>query len=137
MLDIRIANISDLRFLSKYDNHINEAELNIIVQNSRVLIAEINKKPVGWLRWNLFWDNTPFMNMLYLLEDYRGNGYGGKLVFEWESILKQQGYFSVLTSSLSNESAQHFYRKSNYKDCGSLLIEDEPLEIIFSKKLMP
>ena len=28
----------------------------------------------GWLRWGLFWDEHPFMNLLYLLEPYRGKG---------------------------------------------------------------
>jgi len=42
----------------------------------------------------------------------------------------------VLTSTLSNEQAQHFYRKLGYKDCGCLLLESEPsLEIILCKKL--
>lgn len=40
-----------------------------------------------------------------------------------------------MTSTLSNENAQHFYRKLLYRDSGSLLLENEPLEIIFTKKL--
>lgn len=40
-----------------------------------------------------------------------------------------------MTSSLSNEEAQHFYRKLNYVDSGALLLPEEPLEIIFVKKL--
>jgi len=49
--------------------------------------------------------------------------------------MKTQGYKKVLTSTLSNEDAQHFYRKLGYKDCGSLLLPDEPLEIIFIKEI--
>ena len=37
-------------------------------------------KFVGWLRYNLFWDNTPFMNMLYLLDNERGKRNGSRLV---------------------------------------------------------
>lgn len=135
-MDIRTATICDMEFLMTNDSHISETELMLLIQHSRILIAEINEKAIGWLRWNLFWDNTPFMNLLYFLEDYRGVGYGKKLVLEWENILKLRGYSLVLTSSLSNESAQHFYRKLDYKDCGSLLLENEDLEIIFSKKLI-
>ena len=41
----------------------------------------------------------------------------------------------VLTSTQSNEQAQIFYRKIGYVDCGSLLLPNEPLEIILSKHL--
>lgn len=41
----------------------------------------------------------------------------------------------VLTSTLSSEGAQHFYRKRGYVDCGSLLLPGEPLEIILRKEL--
>jgi ribosomal protein S18 acetylase RimI-like enzyme len=47
--------------------------------------------------------------------------------------MKKKGYEIVMTSTLSNEQAQHFYRKLGYKDSGSLLLENEPLEIIFTK----
>ncbi|WP_278281130.1 hypothetical protein [Clostridium sp. N3C] len=40
-----------------------------------------------------------------------------------------------MTSTMSNEEAQHFYRKFDYKDAGSLLLDNEPLEIIFTKVL--
>ena len=79
---------------------------------------------MGWLRYNLFWDNTPFMNMLFLLDNYRGKGYGKQLVNTWKCNMKAIGYDIVRTSTLSNEQAQHFYRKLGYKDAGSLLLEN-------------
>ena len=65
-------------------------------------------KFVGWLRFNLFWDNTPFMNMLYFIDDERGKGYGTQLVSFWEQEMKKKGYEFVLTSTQSNEQAQFF-----------------------------
>ena len=82
-----------------------------------------------------FWDNIPFMNMLYLNESYRNKGIGKELVRFWETEMKKKGYNLVMTSTLSNEQAQHFYRKLGYKDSGSLLLENEPLEIIFTKRI--
>lgn len=40
-----------------------------------------------------------------------------------------------MTSTQSDETAQHFYRKLGYVESGSLLFENEPLEIIFRKSL--
>lgn len=88
----------------------------------------------GWLRFNFFWDNIPFMNMLYILEDYRGKGYGSQLVGFWEKEMLKKEYKMVLTSTRSNGRAQFFYRKTGYVDCGSLRLPGEPLEIILLKK---
>ena len=76
------------------------------------------------------------MNMLYMLEDYRGKGYGKQLVGFWEKEMLKNGYKMVMTSTLSNEDAQFFYRKNGYVDCGSLLLPKEPLEIIMLKNLI-
>lgn len=75
------------------------------------------------------------MNMLYLLEEYRGQGYGGRLLDFWEKEMEERDYEMVLTSTLSSEQAQFFYRKNGYVDCGSLLLPGEALEIILRKDL--
>lgn len=75
------------------------------------------------------------MNMLYFLEEYRGKGYGRQLTVFWEEEMRNNGFKMVLTSTLSNEQAQFFYRKIGYTDCGSLLLPKKPLEIIMRKYL--
>ena len=49
--------------------------------------------------------------------------------------MAKRGCERVLTSTLSNEQAQFFYRKNGYVDCDSLLLPGEPLEIILRKEL--
>ena len=75
------------------------------------------------------------MNMLFVDEDHRGKGTGKELVLFFESEMKKKGYKSVMTSSQSDEQAQHLYRKAGYKDTGSLLLDNQPLEIIFIKNI--
>ena len=135
MIIIRTATEADLPFLEKNDRHIRLSELKALIGQSRILLAEMDGETVGWLRWSLFWDNTPFMNMLYFLESYRGKGHGRQIVEYWENQMRQAGYDSVMTSSLSDEQAQHFYRKLGYVDSGSLLLPGEALEIIFTKRI--
>lgn len=130
-----MAQLKDSAILLKYDEHIREKELCSLIELGRVIIIESESNFIGWLRWNLFWDNTPFMNMLYLLDTYRGKGYGKEIVTHWENLMKESGYALVMTSTLSNEQAQHFYRKLGYIDSGSLLLKNEPLEIIFTKEI--
>lgn len=132
---IRYAAEKDAELLCRYDRHISEAELRNCIRAKRILLMFHDGVFIGWLRFNLFWDNTPFMNMLYLLDGYRGKGYGRRLVRFWEREMLESGYTDVLTSTRSDEQAQFFYRKMGYKDCGALLLPGEPLEIILLKHL--
>lgn len=132
---IRYANENDFELLKKYDKHIDKIQLKNMINTKNILMMFDNDSFIGWLRFSLFWDSIPFMNMLYFLEGYRRKGYGTQLVDFWEKEMLKNKYNIVLTSTLSNEQAQFFYRKNGYIDCGSLLLPNEPLEIILLKNL--
>ena len=89
----------------------------------------------GFLRYGLFWDSIPFMNLLFLLEEYRNQGIGTALVAFWEDRMRKEGFSRVMTSTQSDESAQHFYRKLGYMDTGALVLPEQPMEIILRKEL--
>ena len=74
-----------------------------------MLVIFDNNNFIGYLRFNLFWDNIPFMNMLYFLEKYRGTGCKKQLVDYGEKEILKSNYTKVLTSTLSGEQAQLFY----------------------------
>ena len=133
---IGYAEISDLNVLAPLDTHISTKELERIISCRRVIISKDNAGLNGWLRFGLFWDNIPFMNMLYIVDEERGKGYGTALCDFWENEMRGCGYKLALTSTLSSEQAQHFYRKRGYRDCGSLILPGEPLEIIMMKELI-
>jgi ribosomal protein S18 acetylase RimI-like enzyme len=130
---IRHADNNDYSWLSENDRHISEKLLKNKIDNKEIYMVEKNGNIIGWLRYNLFWDNIPFMNMLFLLEEYRKIGIGKKLVKYWENEMKQKGYNNILTSTQSNEEAQHFYRKIGYKEIGGFKYFNDPYEIIFQK----
>ena len=75
------------------------------------------------------------MNMLHVVEERRRHGIGRRLVDAWESRCREDGHATVMTSTLSSESAQHFYRMMGYRDAGCLLLPDDALEIIFTKRI--
>lgn len=134
-MDIRLAEQKDTEVLNLYDKHINKKELKTSISLNRVYVAEIDGELVGWLRYNLFWDNTPFMNMLFVLDGFRGKGLGKQLTAHWEERMRKEGYKKVLTSTVSSECSQHFYVHLGYRAIGSFLQEGEPLEIIMEKNL--
>lgn len=134
-MTIRYADSGDFPLLHRHDRHICAEELRSSIEAKRVLVMLYGDQFAGWLRYNLFWDNLPFLNMLYFFEEYRGKGYGGQLVEYWEQEMVKTGYREVLTSTLSSEEGQFFFRKMGYTDCGALLLPNEPLEIILRKEL--
>lgn len=139
MIKIKYMKYEDRNFWFSLDTHITEREYNNKVQSKRGYILFLDDNPIGLLRYNLFWDNTPFCNMLYIIEQYQGQGYGKALMNYWENEMKQQGYGMLLTSTQVDEEAQHFYRKLGYKDCGSLIIDipkyKQPMELFLLKSI--
>lgn len=135
MTEIRYAALDDRNFLLSRDSHIKEAVLEDSIKNKREIVLFVDGCYAGWLRYNLFWDEIPFMNMLYLIEEFRGKGFGTQMVIFWENEMKKLGYNKLMTSSQANECAQHFYRKLGYTDSGSFFPFCNDLEIIFTKEL--
>ncbi len=99
------------------------------------MVAEVDGIAVGCLRWGMFWDEVPFMNLLWVVADRRSQGVGTTLVEAWEKSQVAVGHTMVLTSTVSAETAQHFYRRLGYVDCGALLLPDEATELILRKTL--
>ncbi len=134
-MKIRIADQTDFETLCRYDRHIRPEELTRVIAAGHILIAEEDGNWVGWLRYNLFWDNTPFMNLLFVLDGWRGSGIGKALVLEWEKRMLAAGFENVMTSTASEEYAQHFYEKLGYRAIGGFLLPGEPYELVFAKTL--
>lgn len=134
-MTIRVATQNHLPRIADYDRHIARQELKNQISLGRVAVAEDGETFLGWMRWNLFWDNTPFLNMLYLLEAYRSKGYGKAMMAWWEAEMQSQGFDTLMTSTASDEYAQHFYRKLGYTAVGGFILPDDPYELIFAKKL--
>lgn len=132
---IRFARPEDIDILNDKDKKIDKQEMLNLINLNRVYIMEEDGKFIGWLRYNLFWDNTPFMNMIHLNDEDRGKGFGRKFVEFWEDEMRKLGYKNVLTSTASDEFAQHFYIKLGYNSIGGFLPVGQPFEIILSKKL--
>jgi GNAT superfamily N-acetyltransferase len=133
-LAIEYASQDDLAFLSKSDRHARSLEEK--VSRREVLIAQMGGSPVGWLRFNYFWDAIPFMNMLFVLASHRGRGIGTQLVSFWEAEMLGLGHHQVLTSTQADETAQNFYRQLGYVDVGRFLLPNESSEELILHKML-
>ncbi len=139
MTEIRYIQQEDKDFWYSLDKHLPIPEFEDKVRNHRGYVLLEDDKPIGLLRYNLFWDNTPFCTMLFVDWDSQGKGYGRLLINHWEADMQSQGYGMLLTSTQVDENAQHFYRKLGYKDCGGFVIDipkyAQPMEMFFIKSI--
>lgn len=136
-IEIRYAQMADQEFWYSLDRHLPGKEFSNKVRDKQCYVISEEGRQIGILRYNLFWDNTPFCTMLFIDRGYQGMGYGRRLMEYWEEDMKCQGYGMVLTSTQVDEAAQHFYRKMGYKDCGGLVVDipgyEQPMEMFMVK----
>ncbi|MBE5947810.1 MAG: GNAT family N-acetyltransferase [Lachnospiraceae bacterium] len=137
MIEIRHVQSEDKEFWYSLDKHLPETEFDKKVKEKSGYVLLEDERKVGLLRYNLFWDNTPFCTLLFVDAGYQRKGYGRKLMEHWEADMKSQGYGMLLTSTQVDEEAQHFYRKLGYKDCGGFVIDipgyEQPMEMFLVK----
>lgn len=137
MTEIRYVTHEDKEFWFGLDKHLSDKELETKIRDKRGYVILEDGEAVGLMRYNLFWDNTPFCTMLYIRRDRQGKGYGRALMQHWENDMGSNGFDMLMISTQVDEQAQHFYRKLGYKDCGGFVVDipghEQPMEMIMIK----
>ena len=130
---IELAQSKDNQKIAKLDSHIHPSRLGECIWNGQVYVLKDDsiknggqnhrlKNPiVGVLRYSLFWQSIPFVDLLYIDEACRGKGYGSQMMREWEQSRKIRGYKYVMTSTQADEDAWKFYEKLGYHKVGGFL----------------
>ena len=73
---IRYVEINDKKEWYDLDRHLPENVFDEKVRTKQGYVLVEDEKIIGILRYNLFWDNTPFCTMLFIEDSYRSKGYG-------------------------------------------------------------
>ena len=132
-MKIRLANKHDLSFIIKYDNLVlNHKEL---IKEDKYYVIEENRELIGFLRYNLFWDHIPFINLFYIEEDKRKSGYGTNLLNYFINEMLKNNYQVIMTSSQSKEEGKYFFLKNNFNIVGGFNPYNEDYELILERRL--
>lgn len=135
---LRPAGLEDWELWSRFD-HLPQSGFEKKVLEKMAWILYVEDIPAGVLRWGMFWDTIPFLNLIFLGEQYRRIGLGGWAMSCWEKEMKRQGYGLIMVSTQVDEDAQHFYRKLGYRDMGAIAMDfpgfEQPLEMFLGKAL--
>lgn len=136
---IKAVTEKDKAFVKTLDRHVDDRSYaNRVYTKSGYVIWE-GERRIGVLSHCVLWDTIPFMNLIFIQEADRGKGFGTQALADWEREMKRQGYQMALISTQADETAQHWYRKLGYTDCGGLIFAntpfEQPMEIFFRKVL--
>ncbi len=139
MIEVKKVKLEDKENWFALDSHISEEEFAHKVSSQTGYVIWKDSVPAGVFRYNMFWDKIPFVTLIYLREEQRANGIGKEVMLFWENEMKAKGHNVVMTSTQVDESAQHFYRKIGYKDCGCLVLDipelEQPMEMFLLKRI--
>jgi len=128
MLTIRYVCEEDRTFWTTLDKHLSVNEFMLKCRDKRGYIISDNEKPIGIMRYNLFWDIIPFLTFIYIDNACQKNGFGRQAMLYWENEMRERGYKMLMTSTQVDEEAQHFYRKLGYIDRGGIFLDNTPFE---------
>ncbi|RKX50290.1 MAG: N-acetyltransferase [Thermotogae bacterium] len=133
---IKFATEADRAFCSDVDAELPEALLKEKLRKNELIIATKDNQPVGYLRLEYLWHKVPFIGLIYVLREYRGQGCGKEILHFLEGYLKLKGHSFLLSSSQADESApQHWHRSSGFYECGIIsALNDGGIGEIFFRK---
>ena len=135
-MEIRLAQPQDKTQILKYDCHIHHRQVSECIDRGRMTVLCEGAEVVGILRYSLFWQSIPFLDLLMIDEACRGQGWGSKMMADWEDSMKAMGYPYVMLSTQEDETAKFFYEKIGYRRIGAFLPpEQEADEIMYLKEL--
>ena len=132
---LRPAKLTDIDFLSCHPARPVPATVSAQIRDGRLRIIEVDGEPIGFIKFCSLWEDLPFLEVIYILPPRRKFGFGREALRLWEAEMAELKFDFVLTSTRSDEHAQHFWRHIGYSDCGVLTWGDNPSEIFMQRDI--
>ena len=126
---LRTATERDFSFLRAFSAGPNDEMLRAQIRDGRLRIIESTGEPVGFLKFYVLWEVLPFIEVLMVREDWRRRGIGRDAVRSWEREMAAHSFQRALISTQADETAQEFWRRIGYRDCGALTLPGKPAEL--------
>lgn len=135
---VRFAGPEDLEWCVVEDDQVTEQVIRHKIVNDEIVIAELDGQPIGYLRLEYLWSNIPYIGVIFVIELYRHEGIGRKILAFLEAYLASRGHDQLLSSSQVNETEpQAWHRSVGFVECGILsgINEGSIGEVFFRKAL--
>jgi len=116
---VRFAGSEDLTWCSNQDESVDQKILERKIPWKELLIAEMAGKRVGYLRLEYLWSKIPYIGLVKVNQQQRGQGVGQAMLRFLEPFLRENEFRVLMSSSQVNEPrAQEWHRKMGFQECG-------------------
>ena len=132
---LRDAQATDLAFLRDFSREPCDDRLRAQIQDGRLRIIESSEGPVGFIKFYVLWEVLPFIEVIIIRNDCRGRGIGKAAVRAWEEEMSAQSFQRAIISTQADETAQYFWRRVGYQDCGTLELPGRPVELFMYRDI--
>ncbi|QMV40028.1 GNAT family N-acetyltransferase [Cohnella cholangitidis] len=120
-ISIRFGEVDDFQLIITGDPHVPAHILNWKLRNREIIIAAWGAEIIGYLRLEYLWSKYPYIGLIKVHSDFRGQGVGKGLLEYAQVYLSTQGIKAIYSSSQVNENdPQQWHRKMGFKECGIL-----------------
>jgi ribosomal protein S18 acetylase RimI-like enzyme len=132
---IRAARESDFAFLRGFSADPSDGQLRAQIYDDRLRIIESSDGQVGFIKFYVLWEILPFIEVIIVRKDYRRRGIGRQAIRAWEEEMAARSFPRAIISTQADETAQDFWRRVGYRDCGSLALPDRPVELFMYRDI--
>ena len=138
-IKVRFAESNDFDFCIKMDyKHVKKALINRHIEDKLIILAELDGKPVGYLRIDYLWLIIPYIGLIVVVDGYKKQGIGTAMIQFLGDYLIKNGQKVLYSSSQVNEpEPQAWHRKVGFKECGYIAgINEEDIGEVFFRKVL-
>jgi len=135
---VRFAGPEVLEWCVVSDSHVTEQIIRHKIINDEIIIAELDGEPIGYLRIEYLWSTIPYIGVIFVIEAYRSEGIGQKILTFLEDYLRSRGHDVLYSSSQANEpEPQAWHRSVGFVESGIIsgINEGGIGEVFFRKSL--
>ncbi len=135
---VRFAGPEDLEWCVVEDGLVIEKIMRNKIVNDEIIVAEVDGQLAGYIRLEYLWSTTPYVGLIFVVDEYRKEGIGRKMMDFLEDYLKSRGHDTLMSSSQANEpEPQAWHRAIGFEECGMIAgLNDGGIgEIFFRKQL--
>jgi len=135
---VRFAGPEDLEWCVVEDGIVTEKVIRNKIVNDECIVVELDGQLIGYIRLEYLWSTTPYIGLVFVIDEYRKEGVGRKMLEFLEEHLRTRGHETLFSSSQANEpEPQAWHRAFGFEECGMIsgLNEGGVGEIFFRKRL--
>jgi GNAT superfamily N-acetyltransferase len=117
-ISVRFATPSDLDFVER-DGYASKEVIGRKIDLCEVVVAEADGQAVGYLRLEYLWSLTPYVALIWVVPERRGQGAGKAMLAFVSEFLRENGHDALYSSSQADEpEPQAWHRRVGFEECG-------------------